>query len=51
VLKRPVDNRSDLYSLGVVLFECLAGVLPFRTGDVGELLRMHAVTRPNTATL
>ncbi|HST86560.1 MAG TPA: diguanylate cyclase [Kineosporiaceae bacterium] len=44
MLKRPVDNRSDLYSLGVVLFECLAGVLPFQTADVGELLRMHAVT-------
>lgn len=44
--KRPVDNRSDLYSLGVLLFECLAGRLPFITGDVGELLRMHAVTNP-----
>ncbi|HST85447.1 MAG TPA: diguanylate cyclase [Kineosporiaceae bacterium] len=44
MLKRAVDNRSDLYSLGVVLFECVAGVLPFQTTDVGELLRMHAVT-------
>lgn len=43
MLKRPVDNRSDLYSLGVILFEALAGVLPFPTDDVGELLRMHAV--------
>ncbi len=44
VLKRPVDNRSDLYSLGIVLFECLAGSVPFQTTEVGELLRMHAVT-------
>nr|WP_269328056.1 diguanylate cyclase [Kineosporia mesophila] len=42
MLKRPVDNRSDLYSLGVIMFEALAGVLPFPTGDVGELLRAHA---------
>ncbi|MBT0771709.1 diguanylate cyclase [Kineosporia sp. J2-2] len=46
MLKRPVDDRSDLYSLGVILFEALAGVLPFPTTDVGELLRAHASLAP-----
>ena len=46
MLTRPVDQRSDLYSLGVVLYECLAGTPPFVGSDVGELLRAHAVMPP-----
>lgn len=45
-LRREVDGRADLYSLGVVLFECLAGVPPFDVQDVGELITMHLSAPP-----
>ena len=35
---KKVDGRSDLYSLGVMLFQMLAGVLPFRGESMAELM-------------
>ena len=42
----PVDERADLYSIGVLLFECLAGRPPFAGPSVGEVLRQHLSATP-----
>ena len=41
-----VDERADLYSAGVVLYECLAGRAPFEGTTVGEVLHAHATVEP-----
>lgn len=41
---KKVDGRSDLYSLGVMLFQLLTGVLPFRGESMAELMYKIANT-------
>ncbi len=40
-VNRGVDQRSDLYSLGIVIFELLTGQVPFNSSSSMELIHMH----------
>jgi eukaryotic-like serine/threonine-protein kinase len=35
-----VDHRADLWSLGIVMFRCLSGVLPTRAENIGQILKI-----------
>jgi serine/threonine protein kinase len=47
----PGDKRSDLYSLGIILYEMTTGVTPFRGDSLLAILMQHVQELPTPPTL
>jgi len=45
-MNRPIDYRTDFYSLGTTLYEMLTGQLPFNLEDPLELVHSHLAKQP-----
>ncbi|WP_437624610.1 serine/threonine-protein kinase [Sorangium sp. So ce1151] len=38
--EREIDHRADIWSLGILLYECLSGMLPTRADNMGQVFKI-----------
>src|SRR6185312_12971034 len=49
-LGNPVDARTDIYAMGVIMYECFAGSLPFQGESFMGILTQHITSEPEPVT-
>ncbi|MBV9463744.1 MAG: AAA family ATPase, partial [Verrucomicrobiae bacterium] len=48
ILRKPADGRSDLYSMGILFYELLAGAPPYESDEVNVLVSQHVSRAPQS---